>query len=58
MKQIEIPDVNFPTLLLNDNQGIIDWIESGSKPTKKLYHENLAELGIAETRKHKEVQIC
>ena len=57
MKQLGSPNVDFPTPLLNDNQGSIDWIESGSKPTKKLRHENLADLGIAEAREHNEVQI-
>ena len=57
MKQLGLPDVDFPTPLLNDNQGSIDWIESGSKPTKKLRHENLADLGITEAREHNEVQI-
>ena len=44
-------------LLLNNNQGSIDWIESSSKPTKKLRHKKLSELGISEAREHKEVQI-
>ena len=57
MKQLGLPDVDFPTPLLNDNQGSIDWIESGCKPTKKLRHENLADLGIAEAREHDEVQV-
>ena len=48
-------DVNCPTPVLNDNRGAIDWIESGCKPTKKLRHENLAELGIAEAKQHGEV---
>ena len=46
MRQLGLPDVDLPTPLLNNNQGIIDWIESGCKPTKKLRHENLFELGI------------
>ena len=41
---------------MNDNQGSIDWIEYGCKPTKKLRHENLSELGIKEAREHKVVQ--
>ena len=49
--------MNFPTPLLNDNQGSIDWIESGCKPTKKLRHENLSELGIYEARLYNEVDI-
>ena len=57
MKQLGLPNVDFPTPLLNDNQGSIDWIESGCKPTKKLRHENLSELGILEAREHNEVQI-
>ena len=35
MRQLELPDVDFPTPLLNNNQGNIDWIESGYKTTKK-----------------------
>ena len=42
-------------MALNDNRGSIDWIDSGCKPTKKLRHENLAELGIAEAKQHGEV---
>ena len=57
MRQLGLPDIDFPTPLLNDNQGSIDWIESGCKPTKKLRHENLSELGISEARKYGEVQI-
>ena len=55
MKQLGLPDVDFPTPLLNDNQGSIDCIESGCKPTKKLRHENLSELGISEAGEHDEV---
>ena len=43
--------------LMKDNQGSIDWIESGCKPTKKLRHKNLSELGIREVREHKEVKL-
>ena len=50
-----MPDVNSPTPILNDNRGSLDWIESGCRPTKKLRHENLAELGIAEAKSHDEV---
>ena len=57
MKQLGLPDVEFPTPLLNDNQGSIDWIESGCKPAKKLRHDNLSELGILEAREYGEVQI-
>ena len=46
MKQLGLPDVDFPTSLLNDNQGSIDWIESGCKLIEKLRHENLSKLGI------------
>ena len=55
MKQLGLPDTDLPTPILNDNRGSIDWIESGCKPTKKLRHENLAELGIAEAKQHNEV---
>ena len=56
MKQLGLPDVDFPTPLLNNNQGSIDWIKSGCKPTKKLRHENLSELGIYKARLYKEVE--
>ena len=55
MKQLGLPDTDLPTPILNDNRGSIDWIESGCKPTKKLRHENLAELGIAEAKQYNEV---
>ena len=57
MKQLGLPDVDFPIQLLNDNQVSIDWIESRCKPTKKLRHENLLELGISEACEHNEIQI-
>ena len=55
MRQLGLPDINFPTPLMNDNQGSIDWIASGCKPTKKMRHENLAELGITEAKKYNEI---
>ena len=55
MAQLGLPDVNTPTPVLNDNRGSLDWIESGCRPSKKLRHENLAELGIAEAKAHNEV---
>ena len=55
MQQIGLPDIDYPTPVLNDNRGSIDWIESGCKPTKKLRHENLVELEIYEARKYDEV---
>ena len=57
MKQLGLSDIDYPTPLLNDNQGSIDWIESSCRPTKKLQHKNLAKLGIAEARHHGEVEI-
>ena len=36
MRQYGLPDIEFPTQLMNDNKGSVDWIESGCKPTKKL----------------------
>ena len=32
----------------------MDWIDSGCKPTKKLRHGNLSELGSAEAKQHGE----
>ena len=55
MKQIGLPDIDCPTPILNDNRGAIGWIDSGCRPSKKLRHENLAELGIAEAKEHNEV---
>ena len=57
MKQLGLPDIAYPTLILNNNQGSIDWIESSCKPTKKSHYKNLSELGIAEAHKHGEVDI-
>ena len=57
MRQLGLLDVNFPITLLNNNQGSIDWTESGCKPTKKLCRENLSELGICKARQYKEVEI-
>ena len=57
MRQLGLTDVDVPTPVLNDNRGSIDWIDSGCRPTKKLRHENLSELGIAEAKQHKEVVI-
>ena len=57
MKQLGLPGIAYPTPLLNNNQGSIDWVESSCKPTKKLRHENLSELGITEAREHGEVDI-
>ena len=57
MKQLGLPNVDFPTPLLNNNQGSIDWIKSGCKPTKKLRHEHFLEPGILEAWEHNEVQI-
>ena len=57
MRQLGLADIDVPTPLLNDNRGGIDWIESGCRPTKKLRHENLSELGIVEAKQHGEVDI-
>ena len=43
---------------MNDNRRSIDWIDSGCEPAKKLRHENLAELGIAEAKECGEVSFC
>ena len=55
MKQAGLPGAGCPTPTLNGNRGAIGWIESGCRPSKKLRHENLAELGIAEAKQHNEV---
>ena len=52
-----LPDVEYPTPVLNDNRGSVDWTDSGCKPSKKLRHENLAELGISEAKSYGEVSI-
>ena len=57
MRQLRLSDVDFPTSLLNNNQGSIDWIESGCKLTKKIQHENLSKLGIYKARQYKEIEI-
>jgi len=58
MKQLGLPGIDCPTPALNDNRGSVDWIDSGCKPTKKLRHENLAELGIAEAKQHGGASFC
>ena len=55
MQQLGLPDVDYPTPILNDNKGAIDWIDGGCKPTKKIRHENLLDLRIYEAKKHDEV---
>ena len=40
MIELGLPDVEYPTPVLNDNQGAVDWIDSGCEPTKKIRHEN------------------
>ena len=57
MKQLGLPNINFPTPLLNDNQGSIDWIEFECKPTKTFRQVDLFDLGISEAREYDEVQI-
>ena len=57
MKQLGLSDVNTPTPILNDNQGSVDWVESGYKATKKLRHENISEFKIAEARLLNEINI-
>ena len=36
IKQLGLPNIEYPTPLMNNNQGSIDLIESSCKPTKKL----------------------
>ena len=57
MKQLSLSNIEYPTPLMNDNKGSIDWIESECKPTKKLRHKNLSELEIKEAREYNEVQL-
>ena len=57
MRQLGFPDVDFSTSLLNNNQRSINWIESGYKPTKKLWQENLSKLEIFKARQYKEIEI-
>ena len=49
MRQLGLPNIEYPTPLMNDNQGSIDWIESICISTKKLGHENISKLGITKT---------
>ena len=48
-----LPEVKLPTSTLNDNQGSVNWIESGCKATKKLRQENISEFKIAEAGMYK-----
>ena len=58
IKQIGLPGIDCPTPVLNDSRGAIGWVGSGCRPSKKLRHENLAELGIAEAKQHGEASFC
>ena len=58
MKQLGLPGAGCPAPALNGSRGAAGWAGSGCKPTKKLRHESLAELGIAEAKQHGEVHFC
>ena len=58
MKQVGLPGIGCPTPILNGNRGATGWAEPGRRPSKKLRHENLAELGAAEAKRHNEVSFC
>ena len=55
MKQLGLPGIGCPAPTLSGSRGAIGWAGSGCRPSKKLRHENLAELGIAEAKQHGEV---
>ena len=57
-KQLGLPGIGCPTPALNGNRGSVGWIDSSCKPTKKLRHESLAELGAAEAKQHGEASFC
>ena len=44
-----------PAAALSGSRGAAGWAGSGCRPQKKLRHESLAELGIAEAKQHGEV---
>ena len=52
-----LPDIDYLTPVLKDNHENLGWVEPGCKPTKKLRHENLLELGIIKAREHREIQL-
>ena len=56
-KQLELSDINAPIPILNNNQGSINWIESGCKAIEKLQQENISQSKIAEARLHNEINI-
>ena len=51
-KQLGLPGAGCPAPALGGSRGAAGWAGSGCKPTKKLRHESLAELGIAEAKQH------
>ena len=55
MKQAGLPGIGCPTPILSGSRGAAGWAGSGCRPSKKLRHESLAELGIAEAKQHGEV---
>ena len=54
-QQLELPNIDCPTPVLNNNKGEIHLIDSGCEPAKKSRHENSAELGAAGEKHHNEV---
>ena len=55
MKQAGLPGIGCPTPALSGSRGATGWIGSGCRPSKKLRHESLVELGAAEAKQHGEV---
>ena len=58
MKQLGLPGIGCPTPTLSGSRGSAGWAGLGCRPSKKLRHENLAELGIAEAKQHGEASFC
>jgi len=56
-EELAIADPGIPTPLLNDNNGAVDWSQTG-KISKKLRHVNIREFRVRQARKAGEIDIA
>jgi hypothetical protein len=48
MIDLNLPDVDYPTPLYNDNRGSVDW-SRGASLSKRLRHMNIREVGVRDS---------
>ena len=57
-RQLGLHGAGCPAPAPSGSRGAAGWAGSGRKPTKKLRHGSLAELGAAEAKHHGEATFC